>query len=128
MASMLALARSSAVIAASVFAALATGCVHSPERLPRLDRQFYENLATERDQREFLRLKKSERHAYLVDKKLWQAWESLSPEEREAAWLAEEPEVDEGDGTESKQMTDEERKKRDEERAKVEAEREKVVQ
>lgn len=52
----------------------------------------------------------------------------MTPEEREAAWLAEEAEVDEGDGTESKQMTDEERKKRDEERAKVEAEREKVVQ
>ena len=85
MAAMLALARCCAVRTVSALLCLPLACVHSPERLPSLDRQFYDNLPTEREQREFLRLRKSERHDYLVEKHLWQQWEALSEEEREAA-------------------------------------------
>ena len=85
MASMLALAKRGAVLTASMLMGLILGCVHSPDRLPTLDRQFYENLPTEREQRDFLRLRKSQRHGYLVERQLWQQWEALSEEEREAA-------------------------------------------
>ncbi|TPV92497.1 MAG: hypothetical protein B7733_25375 [Myxococcales bacterium FL481] len=83
---MLALASRRALSAVGVACVLlATNCVHTPERLPTLERQFYENLPTEREQREFLRLRKSQRHAYLVDKNLWQQWEALSEVERQGA-------------------------------------------
>ena len=63
---------------------LALACATSPDRLPRLDRQFYENLITDADQKAFLRLDESERQAFLDKKGLWQRWTELSTVEREA--------------------------------------------
>ncbi|MEE9382376.1 MAG: hypothetical protein V3V08_03065 [Nannocystaceae bacterium] len=79
---MLALARCFASLTLGVLASVSAGCVHSPDRLPALDRQFYENLPTEREQREFVALKRGARQAYLDRKNLWQQWENLSGEER----------------------------------------------
>lgn len=64
---------------------LASGCAHDPDRLPELDRRFYDNLPTGTDQQEFLRVKSSERQAFLEDKGLWAQWEALPKAEREAA-------------------------------------------
>lgn len=61
------------------------GCAHDPDRLPELDRRFYENLPTGVEQQEFLRVKPSQRQAYLEDKGLWDQWEALPKAEREAA-------------------------------------------
>jgi hypothetical protein len=69
---------------AGVFGLALSGCAHDPDRLPRLDRQFYENLEDEKDQQAFLRLKESERQAFLEQKGLWAKWTELSSDEREA--------------------------------------------
>lgn len=61
------------------------GCAHDPDRLPALDRRFYDNLPTGADQQEFLRLKSSERQAFLEQKGLWSQWEALPEAERSAA-------------------------------------------
>jgi hypothetical protein len=61
------------------------GCAHDPDRLPALDRRFYDNLPTGSDQQEFLRLKASERQAFLEQKGLWDKWEALPEAERQAA-------------------------------------------
>jgi hypothetical protein len=61
------------------------GCGHTPDRLPELERRFYYNLATPEIQQQFLRLKPEQRKAFLVEQGLWQAWSSLSTEERDAA-------------------------------------------
>jgi hypothetical protein len=66
-------------------AAVLVGCAHDPDRLPELDRRFYENLPTGTDQQEFLRVKPSERQAFLEDKGLWAKWEALPEAERTAA-------------------------------------------
>ena len=58
------------------------GCASNPERLPQLDRQFYENIETDREQQEFLKLKKGERQAYLEQLGLWNRWTELTAEER----------------------------------------------
>ncbi|MCX4244287.1 hypothetical protein [Paraliomyxa miuraensis] len=68
-----------------VASVIATSCAHDPDRLPELDRRFYENLSTGADQQEFLHVKSSERQAFLEDKGLWSQWESLPKAEREAA-------------------------------------------
>lgn len=86
MAPMLALASRRALMTIGAGWWLLSSCVHSPDRLPTLDRHFYENLPTEREQREFLRLRKAQRHDYLVEKQLWQQWEGLSEAEREAVY------------------------------------------
>jgi hypothetical protein len=61
------------------------GCAHDPDRLPELDRRFYDNLPTGADQEAFLRVKASERQTFLEDKGLWAKWEALPEAEREAA-------------------------------------------
>lgn len=61
------------------------GCAHDPDRLPELDRRFYDNLPTGAEQHEFLRVKASERQAYLEQKGLWAKWEALPEAERAAA-------------------------------------------
>jgi hypothetical protein len=71
-----------APIAVALFAGV--GCAHNPDRLPHLDRQFYENLETDKQKQEFLRLKESERQGYLDQAGLWAQWTALSSEEREA--------------------------------------------
>jgi hypothetical protein len=60
------------------------GCVHNPDRLPHLDRQFYENLPDDKQQQAFLRLKESERQAFLEQQGLWARWTELSSDERDA--------------------------------------------
>lgn len=62
-----------------------TACALSPDRLPELDRRFYENLPDPDAQEEFLRIKEPERQGFLEDYGLWQKWLALPPEEREAA-------------------------------------------
>lgn len=57
----------------------------TPEKLPNLSRRFYYNLETPSDQQEFLKLKESEREAYLKQKGLWQRWTALTAEQRDAA-------------------------------------------
>lgn len=74
-----------AMLAATVLATTLVGCAHDPDRLPALDRRFYDNLPTGTDQQEFLRLKSSERQAFLEDKGLWKQWEALPEAERTAA-------------------------------------------
>ena len=74
-----------AVLALTVLATTLVGCAHDPDRLPALDRRFYDNLPTGADQQEFLRLKSSERQTFLEDKGLWSKWEALPEAERSAA-------------------------------------------
>jgi len=59
-------------------------CARSPERLPKLDRQFYYNLDNEKDQAAFLHLKERERQPYLEKMGMWTKWSELTTEEREA--------------------------------------------
>ena len=73
-----------ALVGLGLAASVVLGCTHDPDRLPELDRRFYDNLPTGADQQEFLRLKPSERQAYLEDKGLWAQWEALPKAEREA--------------------------------------------
>lgn len=65
-------------------ALLVSACAHNPERLPLVDRQFYYNLESDADREAFLRLKESERQAFLENKGLWQQWTALSAEEKKA--------------------------------------------
>ena len=60
-------------------------CALSPDRLPELDRRFYENLPDPDTQEEFLRVKEVDRQAFLEDYGLWQKWLALPAEEREDA-------------------------------------------
>lgn len=78
------LRQSLAAIAFVGLSAGATACSHNPDRLPHLDRQFYENLEGDKDKTAFLKLKESERQTYLEQKGLWAKWTELSSEEREA--------------------------------------------
>ncbi|MEZ4380236.1 MAG: hypothetical protein R3A79_02725 [Nannocystaceae bacterium] len=70
-------------LAASLLGAAA--CATTPERLPRLTRQFYYNLPSPEDQQAFLKLKDSQRQGYLEDKGLWARWTALPAAERQAA-------------------------------------------
>lgn len=72
-------------LASIVFSAALVGCAHDPDRLPELDRRFYDNLPTGTDQQEFLRIKPADRQAYLEEKGLWGKWEALPEAERAAA-------------------------------------------
>lgn len=60
------------------------GCAHNPDRLPRVDRQFYYNLESDQDKHEFLRVKARDRQTFLQDKGLWAKWTELSDEEKRA--------------------------------------------
>jgi hypothetical protein len=64
---------------------VAAACAHNPERLPELDRRFYYVLETPDDQKAFVKLKESERQAFLEQKGLWNRWTALPVSEREAA-------------------------------------------
>ncbi len=57
----------------------------TPERLPNLDRRFYEVMETPEDQSAFLKLEETDRQPYLEDKGLWAQWSALTPEERKKA-------------------------------------------
>jgi hypothetical protein len=72
-------------LAAGLAAGVLVGCAHDPDRLPALDRRFYDNLPSGSEQQEFLRLRASERQAYLEQKGLWAQWEALPEAERAAA-------------------------------------------
>lgn len=72
------------MLSAVLLCGVPIACMH-PDRLPELDRRFYYNLETPEDQKAFLRLKESEREAFLDDKGLWDRWRALPAEERETA-------------------------------------------
>lgn len=57
----------------------------TPERLPELDRRFYENLPSADARKGFLKVKADERQAYLKEHGLWAKWSALPAEQREAA-------------------------------------------
>ena len=60
-------------------------CALTPERLPDLDRRFYANLESPEAQAAFLKMRKAEeRRAYLESKGLWEKWQALSAEQRQA--------------------------------------------
>jgi hypothetical protein len=64
-------------------AGLLAACATNPNRLPHLDHQFYKNLPSKADREAFLRLKSSERQAFLEEKGLWSKWKELNGEERD---------------------------------------------
>jgi len=68
---------------AACLAAAVSACATSPDRLPTLDRQFYENLESDREKEEFLDLKAAERQSFLEQAGLWDRWTELTAEERE---------------------------------------------
>ncbi len=59
-------------------------CAGSPDRLPTPARNFYYVMEDPAQQAEYLKLKESERQAYLEKAGLWERWLELSSEEREA--------------------------------------------
>lgn len=59
-------------------------CAMTRERLPDLDRKFYDNLPSAADKEAFLRLQDTKRQPFLEQKGLWTRWSELSPQEREA--------------------------------------------
>jgi hypothetical protein len=61
-----------------------SGCANNPERLPELDRRFYYNLDSARDQEQFLDLRDEDRQAFLERKGLWSKWIALPEAERTA--------------------------------------------
>ncbi len=73
----------SAGLLACLALSAAVSCATSPDRLPTLDRQFYENLENDREKEEFLELKPAERQAFLEQAGLWDRWTELTAEERE---------------------------------------------
>lgn len=78
--------RFGAALSGALLSAFTLGaCALTPERLPELDRRFYYNLETPKDQEEFLKVDEGDRQAYLESKQLWQKWAALSPEERDKA-------------------------------------------
>jgi len=58
------------------------GCATTPDKLPRLERKFYDNLEAPEDRTAFLRLESAERQAFLEDRGLWARWLALSVDER----------------------------------------------
>ena len=76
------LRRLGAVLMAAA-AIMSSGCVTtSPERLPPLDRRFYENLSSAELRAEVLLLRPSKRQAFLERKGLWAEWKRLTAVER----------------------------------------------
>ncbi len=71
-------------IGLATFALLIVGCAHNPERLPRVDRQFYYNLENDQDKQDFLKVKAKNRQSFLEQKGLWQKWTALTDEEKRA--------------------------------------------
>lgn len=63
----------------------ATACAMTPERLPELDRRFYDNLPTPTAQERFLDVPAGDRQAFLERAGLWQRWLVLPENERIAA-------------------------------------------
>ena len=56
---------------ALVGVALLVGCAMTPERLPSLDRRFYEVMPTPEDQRAFLKVEEEQRQDFLETHGLW---------------------------------------------------------
>lgn len=71
--------------AALLGALVVSACAMTPERLPNLDRRFYEVMPTPEQQQAFLKVEEEGRQGFLEDKGLWAQWAALSPEERKAA-------------------------------------------
>ena len=64
-------------------AVVSSGCVTTnPDRLPPLDRRFYENLSSAELRSEFMMLRPSKRQAFLERKGLWAEWKRLTAAER----------------------------------------------
>ena len=66
-------------------AVLVSACAMTPERLPNLDRRFYEVMETPEDQKAFLEVEEEQRQDFLEEEGLWAKWAALPPEERKAA-------------------------------------------
>lgn len=62
----------------------ALACAMTRERLPDLDRKFYDNLPSEADKNAFLRLQDTKRQPFLEQKGLWTRWSELTAAERDA--------------------------------------------
>jgi hypothetical protein len=62
----------------------ALACAMTRERLPDLDRKFYDNLPSEADKDAFLRLQDTKRQPFLEQKGLWSRWSELTNAERDA--------------------------------------------
>lgn len=73
------------LLAATIGVAGLVGCAMTPQRLPELDRRFYENLPTAELRGGFLKVKAAERQDYLEEHGLWAKWTALPVAEREAA-------------------------------------------
>lgn len=73
------------LLGALVGVLVVSACAMTPERLPNLDRRFYEVMPTPEQQKSFLQVEEEERQAYLEKQGLWTQWSALSPEERKAA-------------------------------------------
>lgn len=68
----------------SVLAIGGLGCSHNPDRLPDLQRRFYNNLDSPDDQKQFLKTRKKHRQAFLEERGLYQRWLALPDAERKA--------------------------------------------
>jgi hypothetical protein len=66
-------------------ALLVSACAMTPERLPNLDRRFYDVMGTPDQQKAFLLVEEEERQAFLEKHGLWEQWAALPPEERKNA-------------------------------------------
>jgi len=66
-------------------AILLSACAMTPERLPNLDRRFYDVMETPEQQESFLQVDEEERQGFLEKQGLWEQWSALPPEERKAA-------------------------------------------
>ena len=78
--------RTSTATAAAMLLSLALGavaCASNPDRLPPLERQFYDILET-RQQAKFLETKPKARRTFLDKAGLWSKWVALSEEQQRA--------------------------------------------
>lgn len=73
------------LVGALVGVLVVSACAMTPERLPNLDRRFYEVMPTPEQQKGFLQVEEEERQGYLEEQGLWTQWSGLSPAERKAA-------------------------------------------
>jgi len=60
-------------------------CAMTPDRLPNLDRRFYEVMDTPEEQKAFLLIEEQSRQDFLEKHDLWEQWAALPPEQRKAA-------------------------------------------
>ncbi len=58
-----------------------TGCATDPDRLPQLQRQFYDNLS-QSEQEALLNTKRKNRETYLKGTSLWPQWEALTSDQK----------------------------------------------